>query len=193
MQGGSTKGVLPADLINTLLNIIAHAYCHNKELHALELNVCKFFDAISHHGFEDSLRFFGFTDDVICMAFLFWTRFTASVCSNYGVLEPFPINVDNIQGLKGSLFRSTLFTDMFVLWLECSGLGYMMSMLAQTQVLYEDPLDCIQLHVPGVMWVDDLLLLSDSFAKAKEMLAQYNEFLGYYHMRFNISKCKHHY
>lgn len=124
-QGGATSGIHALDTIATLINVISHAFRHNRALHILEFDLFKFFDTIPHRAFVDAHQFFGFHQDTIDLASLFWNGFRGTARSIYGRSPEFDIGLGNIQGLAGSPLRSSLVIDMFLLCIERQKRGYL--------------------------------------------------------------------
>lgn len=191
-QGGARKGVNTSDVIVTLVNIIHHATRNNKPLHLVELDLFKFFDRIPHRAFVDAHRFFGFDEDTIKIASLFWEDFVGRARSRFGLSEPFPIKIGNIQGLAGSPSRSGLVLDMLLCMLQRENYGYRYT----TDNHYTDRetnLDHAVVNIYAVSWIDDITLIEGDFDKMEEMLARYNKFINFYGMKLVPDKCKHYF
>lgn len=187
-QGGATPGIQTTDVVATIINVIVKARRMNRALFVSEFDLYKFFDQIPHRAFVDAHRFFGFDDDTIELASLFWKNFKGRARSRYGYSEWFDIGVGNIQGLAGSPFRSCLVIDMFLLWLERENVGFTFKTeIKENQK--EHPLDDIELLIYGVAWVDDVWLFTETKEECKRIAEQYNNFVTYYTMRFVPEKC----
>lgn len=189
-QGGARKGVHTGDVIATLVNVIHHAKRSGKPLHIVEFDLFKFFDRIPHRAFEDAYRFFGFDEDTIKLAGLFWKDFVGIARSRFGHSNKFPINIGNIQGLAGSPSRSGLVLDMMLCLLERRDYGYRFT----TDNFYttrEHPLDHTVANIYAVAWVDDITLLEDNFGRLVEAVSIYSKFANFYGLRFVTDKCKH--
>lgn len=187
-QGGATKGVQTMDVIATIVNIVSHAKRHRNKLYMVEFDLFKFFDRIPHRAFVDAHKFFGFHDDVIEMASLFWMNFTGRARTRYGLTEEFIIGLGNIQGLVGSPFRSCMVLDMFLLVLEEEKFGYRFHTDAHHGTR-DDALDDIILLIYAIAWVDDIWLIDDDYERIAWAVDIYNKFATYYTMRFVVTKC----
>lgn len=187
-QGGATPGVQTMDAVATIINIIAKAKRLNRQLFMAEFDMYKFFDKIPHRAFEDAHRFFGFDENTIDLARLFWENFKGRARSRFGYSDWFNIGVGNIQGLAGSPFRSCLVIDMFLIWLENTGKGFKFGTEAK-QGEKEHALDDMELTIYGVAWVDNVWLAAENKEDIKYMVDRYNEFVTFYTMRFVPEKC----
>lgn len=189
-QGGTHKDVHTGDVIVTLVNVIHNAKRTNKPLHLVEFDLFKFFDRIPHRGFADAHTFFGFDEDTIKMASLFWTNFVGIARSRFGHSDPFPISIGNIQGLAGSPNRSGLFLDMMLCLLECENFGYRFA----TNNYYfnkKHVIDDSATNIYAVAWIDDITLMEQDFGRLERAVERYNSFINYYGLRFVPEKCKH--
>lgn len=189
-QGGARKGVHTTDVIVALVNVIHHAKRHNKPLHLLEFDLFKFFDRIPHRAFVDAHLYFGFDEDTIKMASLFWEDFVGQARSRFGLSGPFPIKIGNIQGLAGSPSRSGLVLDMLLCLLERQNFGYRYT----TSNFFTDrefDIDHVVANIPAVAWVDDITLVEENYDRLKEAMSKYVAFINYYGMRLVPDKCKH--
>lgn len=189
-QGGARKGVHTGDVIASLVNVIHHAKRNEKPLHIVEFDLFKFFDCIPHRAFEDAYRFFGFDEDTIKLAALFWENFVGIARFRFGHSSKFPINIGNIQGLAGSPSRSGLMLDMMLCFLERENFGYRFT----TDNFYttrEHPLDYEVANVYSVAWVDDITLMEDCFERLVKAVEFYSRFVNFYGLRFVPDKCKH--
>lgn len=189
-QGGAKKGIHATDLVVTLLNVISHAKRSGKPLHVVCYDIYKFFDRIPHRGFVDAYKFFGFDDDVIQLASVFWNGFKGKARTKYGYSPTFDIHIGNIQGLVGSPSRSGLFLDMFLRTLEDNAHGYRFSS-DNFGATPEHELNDSLLLVYGVAWVDDFTSVEESFDNIKRAAELYNKFINYYTMKLVASKCQH--
>lgn len=187
-QGGATPGVQTMDAVATIINVIVKARRLNRALFVSEFDLYKFFDQIPHRAFVDAHRFFGFDDETIELASLFWKGFKGRARSRYGYSDWFDIGVGNIQGLAGSPFRSCLVIDMFLLWLEREKIGFRFSTDVDEDQKEHD-LDFIDMMLYGVAWVDDVWLFAENKEDCKKTAEQYNKFVSYYTMRFVPEKC----
>lgn len=187
-QGGATPGVQTMDAVATIINMIAKAKRQNRQLFMAEFDMYKFFDKIPHRAFEDAHRFFGFDEETIAIARLFWENFKGRARSRYGFSDWFEVGVGNIQGLAGSPFRSCLVIDMFLIWLENTGKGFKFNTEIK-QGQEEHSLDDMDMVIYGVAWVDDVWLAAESKEDIKLMVESYNDFVSFYSMRFVPEKC----
>lgn len=189
-QGGARKGTLPTELVLTLINVINHAMRNGKPLHVIIYDLIKFFDRIPPRGFEDTYIFFGFDDEVISLAKLFWEDFVAVARTLYGDTEEFDILIGNIQGLVGSPRRSGMFLDMVLRTLEKEQLGYRFT---SDHFGYrpEHKLDDDITLIYGLAWVDDFTSIEESAEAARKSAAIFNKFINHYTMNFAIKKCQH--
>lgn len=185
-QGGAVKGVHTLDIITTLINVIAHAKRNNKSLHVVEFDLYKFFDKIPHRAFVDAHRYFGFDDDTIELASLFWTGFSTMARTRFGYTSTFPVEIGNIQGLVGSPFRSCLVLDMFLKVLEGRGDGYKFKSRNHDTV-QEHELDDIIPVIYALGWVDDLWIIDEDYTSAVAASLLYNDFANYYSMRYGFN------
>lgn len=189
-QGGARKGIHATDLVVALLNIIAHAKKNNKPLHVVCYDIYKFFDRIPHRGFIDAYVYFGFEDEVIALASIFWKDFRGKARTKYGYSPAFDIGIGNIQGLVGSPSRSGMFLDMFLRTIEDDAHGYRFSS-DNFGVTPEHELDDTLLLVYGVAWVDDFTSVEESFDGARRAAELYNKFINHYTMKLVANKCQH--
>jgi exonuclease III len=191
-QGGATKGVTIADINVAFNNIIAHAIRYNVELHAFSIDLHKFFDRIPHRGFADSLRFFGFGENVVKLASLFWSGFKGRARSRFGLSTEFDIGVGNIQGLRGSPLRSVIFLDMLLIFLEETKWGYEFFTSKYRTGEREHLLDTVKLIIPGLSWIDDFVFLASNYDNIVKIVTKMNDFISHYRMRLTFNKCEHH-
>eukprot|EP01118_Nematostelium_gracile_P019311 TRINITY_DN8916_c0_g1_i1.p1 TRINITY_DN8916_c0_g1~~TRINITY_DN8916_c0_g1_i1.p1 ORF type:complete len:879 (+),score=162.16 TRINITY_DN8916_c0_g1_i1:88-2724(+) len=178
-QGGARRGVRCSDVINAAVNIIANALRNKQELHVTQLDIRKFFDEIPHPAFERSLSFFGFPQAFINIHKLFWEGYKAIIRSPFGPTNPINMNKGNIQGLRGSPLRSSLFLDMVILTLERDRLGYRMATRSGWMNRHELPPDMTNLYVPSLNWIDDLNVFARSARESKHIVNSINNFLEY--------------
>lgn len=191
-QGGARKGVNTSDVIVTLVNVIHHATRNNQPLHLVELDLFKFFDRIPHRAFVDAHHYFGFDDNTIAMASLFWENFVGVARSRFGLSDIFPINIGNIQGLAGSPSRSSLVLDMLLCMLQRKNYGYKYT----TDNHYTDreiELDHQVTNIYAVSWIDDITLIESDLGRMEEMLKLYSDFINFYGMKLVPDKCKHYF
>lgn len=188
-QGGAKKGVHTSDVIATLVNVIHNAKRNNRPLHLVEFDLFKFFDSIPHEGFVDAHKYFGFDDDTIKLASLYWENFVGKARSRFGLSEAFPIKIGNIQGLAGSPSRSGLFLDMMLCSLERDNFGYRFT-TDNHYTVREHPLDYYTTNVYAVAWVDDITLVEQDYDRLIRAVERYNTFINYYGMKFVPGKCK---
>lgn len=187
-QGGATPGVQTADIVALVINVITKARRQNRSLFMAEFDLYKFFDQIPHRAFVDAHKFFGFDDETIQLASLFWAGFKGRARSKFGYSEWFDVEIGNIQGLAGSPFRSCLVIDMFLLWMEREKVGFKFSSDALPD-FKEHTLDDEDLAIYGAAWVDDVWLMSEDKDECRWMVERYNEFVSYYSMKFVPEKC----
>lgn len=191
-QGGARKGVNTSDVIVTLVNVIHHAIRNNNPLHLVELDLFKFFDRIPHRAFVDAHHFFGFDENTIKMASLFWEDFVGVARSRFGLSDPFPIKIGNIQGLAGSPSRSGLVLDMLLCMLERENFGYRYT-TDHHYIDREVEIDHSTTNIYAVSRIDDITLIEGDLTKMKAMLERYNKFVNFYGMRLVPDKCKHYF
>lgn len=186
-QGGATPGVSTMDVLYTLVMVIAHAYRSKKLLWLVEYDFFKFFDTIPGRAFIDALRFFGFGEDVIAIARLFWEGFTAWARTKFGRTGRFPVKLGNIQGLGGSPGRSAWVMDLFLCWLESTGLGYKFKSFNKD--FPECDLDCTLLVIAAIAWLDDCWTMGESVEELRVIHNMFQSFANYYSLRFVPDKC----
>lgn len=187
-QGGATPGAQTTDVVALIINVITKARRQNRSLFLAEFDLYKFFDQIPHRAFVDAHKFFGFDDDTIKLASLFWAGFKGRARSKFGYSDWFDIGIGNIQGLAGSPFRSCLVIDMFLLWMEREKIGFKFTTDA-TPDFKEHALDDAELMIYGAAWVDDVWLMAEDKDTCESMVKRYNDFVTYYSMKFVPEKC----
>lgn len=189
-QGGAVKGIHTLDTITALINVVAHARRNSKPLHILEFDLYKFFDRIPHRAFVDAHIFFGFDEDTIQLASIFWSGFSGTARTRYGYTSSFPIGLGNIQGLAGSPFRSSLVLDMYLLILERRLHGYHF-VTDHHHKVRDHNLDDLVVLIYAIAWVDDIWVIDEDYGKIVAAAAMYNDFVDYYTMKLVIDKCHH--
>lgn len=189
-QGGAKKGVHTIDVVATTVNVMHHALRNEKILHMVEFDLLKFFDRIPHRAFWDAFFFFGFDEETIIIASLFWRNFVGKARTRFGYSQVFPILIGNIQGLAGSPSRSGYVLDMILITIERKLHGYRFT-TDRYHGDREHELDDNAILIYATAWVDDVTLIDEDFDRIKQAVLLFSTFINYYTMRFVPEKCKH--
>jgi len=172
-QGGALREQWCIYKVQTLLNLYADASVFSRELFVFFIDLADAFPSVPLYGLEDAATSHGLGGRWASFQRTLQESRTGAITLNGKVGPSFPLGTTGVpQGCPHSPKRFNLFFELFINWQVYKGRGYR----------------CGGHRIPGLAWVDDLVLFARSARELQLIWDDFHLFCNYYGLEINRDK-----